>query len=43
MIIDRYLIREISKPLVVICTILVVIFAIYEAADYLAAAAAGLL
>jgi lipopolysaccharide export system permease protein len=43
MIIDRYLIREISKPLVVICTILVVIFASYEAAQYLAAAAAGLL
>ncbi|MGD9036369.1 MAG: LPS export ABC transporter permease LptF [Syntrophobacterales bacterium] len=43
MIIDRYLIGEISKPLIVICTILVVIFASYEAAQYLAAAAAGLL
>lgn len=43
MIIDRYLIREIIKPLVVICTVLVIIFASYSAARYLADAVSGLL
>ena len=43
MIIDRYLIREISKPLIAICTFLVVIFASYRAAQYLAEAVAGLI
>ncbi|MCG6916701.1 MAG: LPS export ABC transporter permease LptF [Deltaproteobacteria bacterium] len=43
MIIDRYLIREISKPLIAICAFLVVIFASYRAAQYLAEAVAGLI
>ena len=43
MIIDRYLIREISKPLTAICAFLVVIFASYRAAQYLAEAVAGLI
>ena len=42
MIIDRYLIREISKPFIAICASLVVIFASYRAAQYLAEAVAGL-
>ncbi|MEJ2365910.1 MAG: LPS export ABC transporter permease LptF [Deltaproteobacteria bacterium] len=42
MIIDRYLIREISKPFIAICAFLVVIFASYRAAQYLAEAVAGL-
>jgi lipopolysaccharide export system permease protein len=42
LIIDRYLIREISKPLIAICAFLVVIFASYKAAQYLAEAVAGL-
>jgi len=43
LIIDRYLIREISKPLTAICVFLVVIFASYRAAQYLAEAVAGLI
>jgi lipopolysaccharide export system permease protein len=43
LIIDRYLIREISKPLTAICAFLVVIFASYRAAQYLAQAVAGLI
>jgi lipopolysaccharide export system permease protein len=43
LIIDRYLIREISKPLTAICAFLVVIFASYRAAQYLAEAVAGLI
>jgi lipopolysaccharide export system permease protein len=43
LIIERYLIREIIKPMVVICAILVAIFASYTAARYLADAAYGLL
>jgi lipopolysaccharide export system permease protein len=43
LIIDRYLIREISKPLIAICVFLVVIFASYRAAQYLAEAVAGLI
>lgn len=43
LIIDRYLIREISKPLIAICAFLVVIFASYRAAQYLAEAVAGLI
>ena len=42
MIIDRYLIREIIKPFIAICAFLVVIFASYRAAQYLAEAVAGL-
>ena len=42
MIIDRYLMREISKPFIAICAFLVVIFASYRAAQYLAEAVAGL-
>jgi lipopolysaccharide export system permease protein len=42
LILDRYLIREISKPLIAICAFLVVIFASYRAAQYLAEAVAGL-
>jgi len=43
LIIDRYLIREISKPLIAIFALLVVIFASYRAAQYLAEAVAGLI
>jgi len=43
LIVDGYLIREIFKPLVAIWTILVIIFASYTAAEYLADAANGLL
>lgn len=43
MIINRYLIREICKPLGVIGTILLIIFASYTAARYLADATQGLL
>ncbi len=43
MIIDRYIMREIGKPMLGISTILVAIFASYRAAGYLADAAAGLL
>jgi lipopolysaccharide export system permease protein len=43
LIIDRYLIREISKPLIAICAFLVVIFASYRAAQYLAEAVAGVI
>jgi lipopolysaccharide export system permease protein len=43
LIIDRYLIREISKPLTAIIIFLVVIFASYRAAQYLAEAVAGLI
>lgn len=43
MIINRYLIREILKPLLAICTILVVIFASYSSSRFLADAAEGAL
>ena len=43
MIINRYLIREISKPLIAICAFLVVIFASYRAVQYLAEAVAGVI
>ena len=43
MIIDRYLIREISKPLIAICAFLVVIYASYRATQYLAEAVAGVI
>jgi lipopolysaccharide export system permease protein len=42
-IIDRYLLREIVKPLVAISTILLVIFVSYIATEFLADAASGLL
>jgi lipopolysaccharide export system permease protein len=42
-IIDRYLISEIAKPLLVACTALVLIFASYSTARFLAEAAQGLL
>jgi len=42
LIIDRYLIGEISKPFTAICAFLVVIFASYRAAQYLAEAVAGM-
>jgi lipopolysaccharide export system permease protein len=42
-VLDRYLIREITKPIVVVCSILVFIFAGYKAADYLDDAVSGLL
>jgi len=43
LIITRYLIREISLPLVTVTTILIIIFMSYNAAVYTADAAAGLL
>lgn len=43
MIINRYLIREIAKPLLAICSILVVIFASYSSSQVLADAAEGAL
>ncbi|MFQ5932407.1 MAG: LPS export ABC transporter permease LptF, partial [Nitrospiraceae bacterium] len=43
MIIDRYIIREIAKPLVVVCGILVIIFVGYRSARYLVDAVEGLL
>jgi lipopolysaccharide export system permease protein len=43
LIIDKYIIGEISKPLLVGCVILVAIFAGARAADYLADAAEGLI
>ena len=42
MILDRYLIREICKPLVGICSILVIIFGSYTATEYLSDATSGL-
>jgi lipopolysaccharide export system permease protein len=42
-IIDRYIIHEIVKPLVVICAILLGIFVSYITAEFLADAASGLL
>jgi lipopolysaccharide export system permease protein len=42
-IIDRYLLREIAKPLVVITSILLAIFVSYIATELLTAAASGLL
>ena len=42
MILDRYIIHEIGKPMVVICTVLIAIFASYSAAEYLADAVSGL-
>ncbi len=43
MIIDRYLIREVIQPLLVICTALLVIFITYSLSRFLADANAGLL
>lgn len=43
MIINRYLIREIGKPLLAVLSVLVVIFASYSAAEYLSDAVNGLL
>lgn len=43
MIINRYLIREISKPLATILTVLVTLFASYSAAEFLSDAVNGLL
>lgn len=43
MIIDNYIIREIAKPLLAGCVILIAVFAGARAADYLADAAEGLL
>jgi len=42
-IIDRYIIREIGKPMIVVCLVLVSIFAGYCATRYLADATVGLL
>ncbi len=42
-IIDRYIIQEIVKPSIVVCVVLVSIFAGYSATRYLADATAGLL
>jgi lipopolysaccharide export system permease protein len=42
LIIDRYIAHEIGKPMVVICTVLIAIFASYSAAEYLADAVSGL-
>lgn len=42
-VLDRYLIREITKPILVVCTILVLIYAGYKATDYLNDAVRGLL
>ncbi len=42
MIIDRYLIREISKPMLVLSAILVIIFVGASAAEYLADASTGM-
>jgi len=42
-IIERYLIREITQPFVMGSVMLVVVFASYSSADYLADAAAGLI
>lgn len=42
-IIDRYIIQEISKPMIVVCLVLVSIFAGYCATRYLADATVGLL
>ncbi len=42
-IIDRYIIREIIKPMIVVCLVLVSIFAGYSATRYLADATSGLL
>lgn len=43
MIINRYLIREISKPLLLVLSVLVIIFSSYSAAHYLSDAVNGLL
>ncbi len=43
MLIDRYLIGEIGKPLLVVCTVTAAIFASYSSAQFLADAAAGTL
>jgi lipopolysaccharide export system permease protein len=42
LIIDRYIIREISKPMAAICAVLIAIFGSYSAAQYLADAVSGL-
>jgi lipopolysaccharide export system permease protein len=42
-VLDRYLIREITKPIIVVCSVLIFIFAGYKAADYLDDAVRGLL
>ncbi len=43
MIIDRYLIREISKPFLAVLAVLIIIFASYSAAQFLSDAVNGLL
>ena len=43
LIINRYLIREISKPLATILAVLVTLFASYSAAEFLSDAVNGLL
>ncbi len=42
-LIDRYIIREISRPMLVVCAVLIAIFAGYTATRYLADATAGIL
>jgi lipopolysaccharide export system permease protein len=42
-LIDRYIIREISRPMLVVCLVLIAIFASYTATRYLADATAGIL
>ncbi len=42
-IIDRYILKEISRPMLVVCLVLVAIFASYCATRYLTDASAGLL
>jgi lipopolysaccharide export system permease protein len=43
LILNRYIIREISQPMLAICAVLIAIFASYSAAEYLADAVSGLL
>jgi len=43
LILDRYLIREVLRPLILVLTLLVLIFVGYTSAEYLAGAASGLL
>jgi lipopolysaccharide export system permease protein len=43
LILNRYIIREVSLPMMAICAVLIAIFASYTAAEYLADAVSGLL
>jgi lipopolysaccharide export system permease protein len=43
LILNRFVIHEISRPMLGICAVLIAIFASYDAADYLADAVRGLL